>query len=147
MDLNKLKEELRRDEGFRKFPYKWTAGKWTIGYGHNLDANPIDISLEELKKNGISVEKAEGLLMHEIGTALATAKTFFPNIDSLTDARQRVLVNMAYNMAGKIYGFKRFKTALLNNDYELAAKEMKSSQWYQQVKSRAVRLEKMMREG
>lgn len=41
MDLNKLKELLRINEGVRTAPYRCSAGKLTIGVGHNLDDKPI----------------------------------------------------------------------------------------------------------
>lgn len=35
--ISSLQEQLIRDEGVRKFPYKDTVGKTTIGVGRNLD--------------------------------------------------------------------------------------------------------------
>ena len=32
---------VKTNEGFRSMPYKCPAGKWTIGYGFNMDAHGI----------------------------------------------------------------------------------------------------------
>ena len=41
MKLSKeLLESLKRQEGFRSSPYRCPAGRVTIGYGHNLEADP-----------------------------------------------------------------------------------------------------------
>jgi GH24 family phage-related lysozyme (muramidase) len=41
IDLVKVGEDLKKDEGFRGCSYKCSAGKITIGYGHNIEDNPI----------------------------------------------------------------------------------------------------------
>lgn len=46
MRLSKLLiEDLKRHEGFRARPYLCSAGRVTIGYGHNLEAHPESILL------------------------------------------------------------------------------------------------------
>ena len=37
-------ELLKKHEGFRDHVYRCTAGKKTIGYGYNLDANPKELT-------------------------------------------------------------------------------------------------------
>ena len=37
MNWERLKNDIKRHEGFRSKPYKDTVGKTTIGYGRNLD--------------------------------------------------------------------------------------------------------------
>ena len=39
--INDVISQLKRDEGFRADVYIDTVGKRTVGYGHNLDANPL----------------------------------------------------------------------------------------------------------
>ena len=41
MNLDRLKAMLRTDEGTRLRRYRCPAGHWTIGYGWNIDANPL----------------------------------------------------------------------------------------------------------
>ncbi len=49
---------LKAEEGFSKTPY-WDYAQWTVGYGTKCP----DDKLEEYKKNGISEEAAEALLV------------------------------------------------------------------------------------
>ena len=57
MNLNKVLQQLKLDEGFRAKPYKDTEGVLTIGFGYNLD-------------KGMSEETAELLLHKEIQDAV-----------------------------------------------------------------------------
>ena len=41
MVTDNLIEHIKKHEGFKSKPYKDTKGKWTVGYGRNLDDNPL----------------------------------------------------------------------------------------------------------
>ena len=47
---NLVIEQLKRHEGFRKHVYKCTAGHDTVGFGYNLDANPLALTPYEIKE-------------------------------------------------------------------------------------------------
>jgi len=34
-------ERIKSHEGYKPSPYKDTVGKWTVGYGRNLEDNPL----------------------------------------------------------------------------------------------------------
>ena len=132
--------QLRRDvmaaEGLRLKPYLDTVGKLTIGYGRNLD----DV--------GISKLEAEVLLDHDIASAEIECRKTFVWFPDLNDARQRVLVDMAFNMGlTKLLTFRRMLAAVAERDYAGAAEQMLASKWAAQVKGRAVRLAQVMRDG
>jgi lysozyme len=136
MNTDLLKDELVRDEGLKLKPYRCTAGKLTIGVGRNLD----DV--------GISASEAMLLLEHDINRVIAKLSYHLPWWSSLTDNRQRVLANMAFNLG--IDGLLKFKNTLSyiqNGKYREAAKAMLESKWAKQVGERAVRLSKMMEAG
>ena len=40
---DKLIERVKKHEGFETKPYKDTVGKLTIGYGRNLEDNPLSV--------------------------------------------------------------------------------------------------------
>lgn len=150
MDIEKLKNELRRDEGLRLIPYRCTAGHWTIGYGHNLEAAGFpDASIQYFFEAPIRIKQADTWLLDDIEDAVACAKDWLGSeaFDSLADARQRVVVNMAFNLGRRLLGFGRLRRAILSGDWMEAAKEMLDSRWARQVGARAVRLAEMMREG
>jgi lysozyme len=131
-------EDLVRDEGLRLKPYKDSVGKLTIGIGRNLE----DV--------GISKQEAEDLLANDIDKAIEDAKTLVGDdfFNALGDVRQRVLVNMAFNLGrSRLRRFRRMLAAIRAGKFSNAADEMVSSRWYQQVGIRAARLELMMRTG
>ena len=66
----------------------------------------------------------------------------------LDDVRQRVLVNMAFNLGiTRLLGFKNTLAAMQAGNYADAAKGMLDSKWATQVGARATRLAAMMRDG
>ncbi len=128
-------EQLKIDEGFRGKPYKCTEGKTTIGYGRNLDANPL------------SEEEAEYLLKNDLNKVLKDAVKL-SYYSELNPKRRAVIINMVYNLG--ITRFKKFikmNAALAARDYDLAAVEMLDSKWAVQVGDRAIRLSDQMSRG
>jgi len=131
-----LRIDVMSAEGFRSKPYKDTVGKLTIGFGRNLD----DV--------GISKLEGEVLLDHDLATAEQECRKAFAWFVGLNDVRQRALVEMAFNLGlPRLRGFKRTLAAIEAQRFDSAAREMLDSAWSQQVKSRADRLARMMREG
>ncbi len=153
MNMEKLKEELRRDEGLELKPYQCTAGHWTCGYGHNLEAAGVaQDAIDKLRASGITLEQAERWLDDDIHLAFNIAVDWLGGVmydvtGYLSDGRQRVLVNMVFNLGGRIFRFKRLRAAILAGDFETAADEMLNSKWAAQVGDRAKRLAEMMRVG
>lgn len=136
MNNDLLKSELKRDEGVRVKPYRDTVGKLTIGVGRNLD----DV--------GISEAEADFLLETDIARAVASLDKNIPWWRALTDSRQRVLINMAFNMGiGSLLGFKNTLSMIQSGRYSEAADAMLESKWAKQVGDRANRLAEMMRIG
>lgn len=136
MNLTALKSELVRDEGLRLKPYRDTVGKLTIGVGRNLD----DV--------GITKDEAMHLLecdIKRVKTDLDRALLWWRGMD---EVRQRVLVNMAFNLGiTRLMGFKNTLAAMQAGNYADAAKGMLASKWATQVGARATRLAAMMVEG
>ena len=136
MNRDALYAELARDEGKRLKMYLDSVGVETIGIGHNLRDRPI------------SEAAVRQIFEDDVALAEIDARILFPAFDGMTDVRQRVLVNMSFNMGiTRLAQFRRFLAALDRGDYNLASVEMKDSRWAVQVGARAERLAKMMREG
>ncbi len=134
-DLSKLLSELSRDEGRRLKPYLDTVGKMTIGVGRNL----TDV--------GISYEESNLLLDNDIARTLTWLDLNLPWWRNLDEVRQRVLINMAFNLGDKLLTFVNALAAMQRRDYALAADNMLASKWVKQVGNRAKRLAHMMRTG
>lgn len=137
MNLEKLRNQLIEFEGIRFRPYRCTAGKLTIGVGRNLD----DV--------GISVEEAYFLLDNDIKAVVASLNKypFFTALEG-DDVRQRVLVDMAFNLGVRgLLEFRQTLAAVEAKDFGLAARLMLASKWAGQVGRRARILSEMMRSG
>ncbi len=135
-DRGLLAVELRRDEGVRSKPYVDTTGHTSIGVGRNLSAV------------GLLDAEIDLMLGHDIDRAAAELDRRWPWWRDLDPVRQRVLVNMTFNLgAAGLATFVRFLAAVRAGSYEVAAHEMASSLWHRQVGARAVRLEGMMIRG
>jgi lysozyme len=138
MDLIKLREQLVEHEGLRLHPYKCTAGKTTIGVGRNLD------------DRGITRAEAMDMLQHDIDECASDCVLIVGQSvwDKLSDARQRVLVDMRFNLGPRgLRSFARTLAAISQGRYAEASEYMLESKWATQVKGRALRLAKMMRDG
>jgi lysozyme len=130
-----LVESLIQHEGLRLKPYFDTVGKITIGYGRNLT------------DNGLTSQEAAILLDHDIDAALRNA-TQFDWFAGLDDERQRVVVEMIFNMGLVGFGsFRHLIHALAVKNYPEAARQMRDSRWATQTKGRAVTLAKLMEDG
>lgn len=128
--------QIKIDEGFRGEPYKCTAGKTTIGYGRNLDANPL------------TVTEAEYLLMNDLTLVEKVIKSRCGFFEKLNDARKDVIINMTFNLGlNGVLKFTNMIAAIEADDYERAAVEMLDSRWARQVGKRAERLSQLMKNG
>jgi lysozyme len=65
----------------------------------------------------------------------------------LDAVRQRVIINMAFNLGGKLLTFANTLAMVQRGDYAAAADGMLASKWATQVGARAYRLATMMRTG
>ncbi len=127
---------IRVDEGFRGQPYPDPiTGHITVGYGRNLDANPI------------SIEEGEVLLRNDINKAIARCELFIAGFDRLSLPRRAVLVDMAFQMGiGGLMQFKRMLAAIREGDFDGAVAEMEQSKWFrEQTPNRVKRLAVIMR--
>ncbi len=132
----KLLERLIKHEGLRLKPYRCTAGKLTIGIGRNLE----DV--------GITESEAIELLKNDLARCHHECLHSFWWYHELDETRQGVLLEMCFNLGlKKLKSFRHMLTALSLKDYGLAAREMRSSLWAQQVGQRAKTLADLMQRG
>lgn len=155
-DRSALEDELTLDEGKRLKAYRDTKGKWTCGIGHNLDdcgAAPLPRSVSDILTNGITEAECDVLFDHDIARSVADLDRYIPWWRSLDPVRQRVLLNMCFNMgwgAGTPHGLHTFSNTLAliqSKRYNDAADGMLKSAWAREVGIRAQRLAGMMRNG
>lgn len=155
-----LRTELTIDEGMRYKVYRCTAGKLSIGVGRNLDdvgllpgeEEKLGLSVADIVKNGVTSNQALVMLDNDITRVEKDLDRHLPWWRTLDPVRQRVMVNMAFNMG--IGNLKRGLRSFVNTlrmvehgQYDRAADAMLKSQWARQVGKRANRLSELMRLG
>jgi lysozyme len=154
-DRRKLEAELTLDEGKRLKAYRDTVGKWSIGIGRNLDdvgTAPLSRTKADVLASGITEAECDLLFDHDIKRTEADLDRKLPWWRKLDPVRQRVMLNMCFNMGigdGKhgLTGFVNTLGMIERGEYSRAADAMLQSKWARQVGIRAQRLANMMREG
>lgn len=155
MNLEKLRNELRLDEGVRNSVYVCTGGANTVGVGHNIDANGFpDWLLEELNLTysmlrdpdvlatiRLNESQIERLLDNDIMISIDELNNSLSFFRASPDAVQRGLVNMCFNMGiTKLRRFKKMLQALSEENYTRAEEEAIDSRWYREVRERGTRV-------
>ena len=136
MNFALMSQELIQDEGMRTKPYKDTRGFMTIGVGRNIDSK------------GITEEEAKFMLANDIGEVVRGLDRVLPWWRDQDEARQRVLVNLGFNMGlSGLLQFTQTLAAFQRKDYKAAGKGLRDSLWYTQVGQRGPRLVKVVEEG
>jgi lysozyme len=122
------------DEGLRLKPYRCTAGKLTIGYGHNLD----DL--------GVSRRVADLMLEEDAVIAKdACEKIFGEQFARWSENRQLGWLNLAFNLGQtRLMQFRNTIKAARGGDWTEVEKGLRASLWFRQVKSRAERVIRMI---
>jgi lysozyme len=130
---------LSLHEGRINHAYQDSLGYWTIGVGHLIDP----------RKGGRLPEHIiDALLEYDIAVHWQELEEALPWVTELDKVRQTVLLDMAFNLGIKgLLGFKRTLPAVKAGRYQEAASRMLQSLWARQVKTRAVRLSRMMETG
>lgn len=150
-------QTIKIDEGFRSEMYTCPAGKKTIGYGFNLEAQNVPQEVATLwSKSCLNLANPRieawladvwlRILISNIQTHL------YCHLDCFTDIgpiRQKALINMAYQLGlGGLMGFKHFLARLDGGYYTLAAAEALNSKWAKHDSpERARRVTEVIRTG
>jgi lysozyme len=139
LDLDKLKAELIRDEGVVPHAYQDHLGYWTIGVGRLVDKR---------KGGGLSDEEIAVLLDNDIRRKSSDLDGAVPWWRDLDPVRQRVLVNLCFQLGiSGLLGFKNTLAALQRGDYKAAADGLRASKLYQQTPARTERRARMIETG
>lgn len=132
----KLIEQLNVDEGRVKHAYKDSLGYLTIGVGRLID---------KAKGGGLSDKEIDYLLSNDIDLKYLSLVHELAWITSLSEARQAVLLNMAFQMG--VEGLLKFKNTLKfikEGNYTAASQGMGNSLWAKQTPNRAKKMIQQM---
>jgi lysozyme len=147
---SKIIAMLEVHEGLRLKTYSCTAGYNTIGIGRNLDTNPLSKKERaDLEARGVDCSDpanmilstkgdAYYLLLNDLQSVYTKLRAQIPRFAELSQVRQDVLADMAYNMG--VAGLMRFKkmfealeTALQTGDHRPVVAQMLNSKWARQL--------------
>lgn len=132
----KAKPSIRRREGYRNYVYKCSKGYNSIGYGFNVDANPLpgDIRVYLQKHGVILPEMAERLLDICVSSAIRACERLYPEFHTFSERRQLALLDLAYNMGEtRLRKFTNTNHAINRGEWELAANGIKRSLYWTQL--------------
>ena len=139
MDTNKLREQLKIDEGVKYEIYHDHLGYKTFGIGHLVV--PQDKEYGSPVGTPISEDRVNSIFAEDVEKYISEAKKVFPDLEDKPEEAQQVIVNMCFNMGEpRLSGFKKFITAINNEEWQNASVEMLDSRWANQVGVRATRL-------
>ena len=140
MNIDRLKEEVKRDEGVVFEIYKDHLGHRTFGVGHKITTE--DPELELPAGTPVAADRVYSVFERDIVLHIGNAEDIFEdNWDTLPEEVKLIIVNMIFNLGPS--GFRKFRkmiSAINNQDWKEAAKEGRDSLWYKQVTNRAERL-------
>lgn len=137
--MTKIYNQLKRDEGEILHAYQDHLGYWTIGVG---------ILIDRRKGGGLRPEESEFIFNNRLKIVKAELSRKLPFFSKLSEARQGVLLNMAYQMGVQgLLGFKNTLKTIERGEYTKAGQEMLQSLWARQTPERAKRLSVQMTTG
>tara|TARA_R110000822_G_scaffold4725_5_gene20323 strand:+ start:61 stop:519 length:459 start_codon:yes stop_codon:yes gene_type:complete len=143
MNIEKLREQLKIDEGVKYEIYEDHLGYKTFGIGHLVKTN--DKEYGDHVGTPVSEERVNSIFDEDVIIYINESKKVFGNLEEMPEDVQRVIVNMCFNMgAPKLLQFKKFIKAISNKQWIEAAAEMMDSKWAQQVGDRAERLKEII---
>jgi len=145
MNIDKLREELKEDEGCKYEIYLDHLGLPTHGIGHLI--TEWDEEYEKKVGTEVSEERVNECFAKDVETVLEDCKVLYSNFNELPEEVQLILANMMFNMGRtRLSKFSKLKLAVDDEDWMEASIQMEDSRWYKQVPNRAERLCKRMRE-
>ena len=157
MPTRELIEQLKRHEGLgkvlgqRTYVYRCTAGALTVGYGHNLEALPLNSvakTCTDWNGSSVTLKGALWLLDLDASRVCEQVASQIPWTSKLDQVRQDVLCNMAFQMGiAGLRGFTRTLGLVRLGHYRLASLGMLASLWARQTPNRARELATQMRTG
>ena len=145
MNINKLKETLKIDEGVVYEIYNDHLGYPTFGIGH--------LVLEGEPEHGLSVgtpiteERVDECFERDVEYVLNDCRILHEDFDNYPEEVKQIIANMMFNMGRtRLTNFRKHNAALKEGDWKTAAVEGRDSRWYRQVTNRAERLMKRLEE-
>jgi lysozyme len=137
--VDRLREELKIDEGCKYEIYLDHLGLPTFGIGHLVtERDP-----EYQKEVGTVVDeiRVNEVFEQDIQVTVDECKILFVDWTNLPEEVKLITANMMFNMGRpRLSKFKKMIQAIKDSDWLEAGNQMQDSRWYKQVTNRADRL-------
>ena len=144
MDVDVLRDELKRDEGCVNSIYLDHLSLKTTGIGHLI--TEWDEEYDKPVGTPVSEERVNELFDKDIAVTLEECKLLYNDFDVLPSEAQHIIANMMFNMGRpRLSRFHKMKKAIDARDWNEASLQMQDSKWYHQVTNRAERLVQRMK--
>ena len=136
---DRLREELKIDEGCKYEVYLDHLGLPTFGIGHLITKDDPEYQMgmgtpvDEIRVNEVFEQ--------DINVTVGECRRLFDDRDKLPEEVQFITANMMFNMGRpRLSQFKKMIQAIRDGDWIEAGNQMQDSRWYKQVTNRADRL-------
>ena len=139
MNLEKLREQLKIDEGVKYEIYKDHLGYPTFGIGHLVTDTDAEFGCDV--GTSVSEQRVEEAFEKDVQIVIKDCEILYPDFNELPEEVQQIVANMMFNLGRpRLSKFKGMKAGVDARDWKKAADEMVDSAWYRQVPNRAGRL-------
>ena len=144
MNTDKLREQLKIDEGCVYEIYNDHLGYATFGIGHLVTES--DPEQGQSLGTPVSSDRVAEAFESDIQSVLRDCNILYSDFHNLPEEAQQVIANMMFNLGRpRLSKFAGMKRGVDSKDWDAAADEMIDSRWYRQVGARAERLVDRMR--
>lgn len=139
MDMTLMEMQLALHEGIRLREYDDSLGIKTILCGYNLDARGWDFIERTLGRRidpaNYAFTRADALavLRADVARIEETVRRSWAPYGRLSPVRQRVVIDMAFNLGRGVLNFKKAKAAMETGQWSTCARELYKSKWAGQV--------------
>tara|TARA_B100000927_G_scaffold288788_1_gene284095 strand:- start:9736 stop:10176 length:441 start_codon:yes stop_codon:yes gene_type:complete len=144
MDIEKLRDQLKIDEGCVNSVYLDHLNLPTVGIGHLV--TEWDDEYGKPVGTEVSEDRVNELFDQDVQVTIDECKLLYNDFDELPEEAQQIIANMMFNMGRpRLSRFHKMKKAVDARDWVEAGNQMKDSRWYNQVTTRADRLVERMK--
>tara|TARA_X000000368_G_C23051870_1_gene721827 strand:- start:2562 stop:2993 length:432 start_codon:yes stop_codon:yes gene_type:complete len=131
LSYHNLKKRIKLNEGFSPKPYKDQLGYLTIGYGHLILPNEINLLEKKTDK-----KKLEKIFEDDFHIALNNFKNIIRPITS-NRKEAELLIEMIFQLGiSGVLSFKKLLQNIRSGNKHLVCFEMMDSLWYKQTPNR-----------
>lgn len=143
-DDKEIMEMIKRHEGVRTKPYKDSLGLWTVGVGH-LIGNGKTLPPEWNRE--LSMAEVDELFYKDYMSHKKAAMKI-PGFNLVNAKAQGALIDLTFNMGNSWFKkWPNFVRNLSEGNTIGAAASLEDSNWYRQVKGRAVTIVSLIKQG